>query len=812
MIGNAHIDPVWLWAWQEGFQEVKASFRSALDRMKEFDFFVFTCSSAAMYEWVERNEPVIFEEIRQRVAEGRWVIVGGWWIQPDCNIPGGESFVRQGLLGQRYFMEKFGKTASVGYNVDSFGHAGMLPQILRKSGLDAYVFMRPMPHEKSLPAPLFWWESDDGSRVMSFRIIHKYESWGKELEQGVARTAEQLIEPLSDLMMFYGVGNHGGGPTIANIESIVEMNERTDLPELAFSSPDRFFETIRERGDVLPVVHDDLQHHAVGCYAAHSGIKMWNRRAENRLSAAELFAVVAEKETGLPYPDDYRRAWKNVLFNQFHDILAGTSIREAYDDARDEFGEALAIAGRGLNGALQSLSWNIGIDKEEGMKPVVVFNGHSWSGTMPVKLELGAMGSKPLVLDESGRIIEVQVGQASSTTADPNGRFSYAFVDDLPAMGYRVYRVYADPANAKPTAAARPGGMLLAEPHALENGKFRLAFDPDTGWISSLYDKKLQSELFAGAAARPAVLEDFSDTWSHGVFRYDKEVGQFKAADIRVLEAGPVKATIRVVSMYGQSKLVQDFSMYRDLDQIEVKVKVDWRERFKMLKLMFPVALAGVKPTYETPYGHIVRESNGDEEPMHSWVDYSGYLLKDGPAYGISLMNDGKHSCSMNNETIGLTVLRSPIYAHHVPAQPDPEQEYEFMDQGIQRFTYALLPHPGSWERAGTVQRALELNQPPLTVVESYHDGRLPQRNSFIDVDQSTIVVCALKKAEDGGGYILRCRETIKKSTVALIKLPHWGREIRSSFGPCEIKTFYIPADGDRPVVETDLIERPLGG
>ena len=245
MIGNAHIDPVWLWRWQEGFQEVKATFRSALDRMQEYDDFIFVASSAAFYAWVEQNDPPMFAEIRQRVAEGRWEMVGGWWIEPDCNIPGGESFVRQALYGQRYFQEKFGVTARVGYNVDSFGHHGMLPQILKKSGLDFYVFMRPSPHEKDLPGHLFWWEADDGSRVLTFRILDAYCTWEWELEPHIRRCAKALAEsPLDDLMCFYGVGNHGGGPTKENIETIRRLQAEDELPTLLFSTPERFFESV----------------------------------------------------------------------------------------------------------------------------------------------------------------------------------------------------------------------------------------------------------------------------------------------------------------------------------------------------------------------------------------------------------------------------------------------------------------------------------------------------------------------------------------------------------------------------------------
>ena len=189
MIGNAHIDPVWLWSWQEGFHEVKATFRSALDRMNEYDDFTFVASSAAFYEWIEQNDPEMFKEIQERVDQGRWQIVGGWWLEPDCNIPGGESFVRQALYGQSYFQSKFNTIARLAYNVDSFGHNGMLPQILKKSGLDYYVFMRPMPHEKELPARLFWWESEDGSRVLAFRLPFSYATWHEDLESHVAECA-----------------------------------------------------------------------------------------------------------------------------------------------------------------------------------------------------------------------------------------------------------------------------------------------------------------------------------------------------------------------------------------------------------------------------------------------------------------------------------------------------------------------------------------------------------------------------------------------------------------------------------------------
>ncbi|MFC4599520.1 alpha-mannosidase [Cohnella hongkongensis] len=798
MIGNAHLDPVWLWQWQEGFQETKATFRSALDRMNESDDFIFTSSSAANYEWVENNDPGLFAEIKKRVGEGRWHIVGGWWIQPDCNIPGGESFVRQGLYGQRYFKEKLGVTAKVGYNVDSFGHHGMLPQILKKSGMDYYVMMRPMPNEKGLPGRLFLWESDDGSRVLTFRILFEYCTWGKELDKHVARCASELKEPFDELMCFYGVGNHGGGPTKENLDSIRRMNGDPNYPELEFSHPTRFFEEMSRRDLPFPVVHDDLQHHASGCYSAHSGIKRWNREAENKLIAAEKLSILADWTTGQPYPRAYARAWKNVLFNQFHDILAGTSIEPAYEDARNMHGEAMSIAERGLNDAVQSLSWNIGIEPEEGMKPIVVFNPHAWNAKVNVELEIGGLKDASVLVDDAGMAVPHQAVQSQATA---NGRSRLCFVADLPSLGYRVYRLLPE-ANRKSEASP-----IKAHDYAMENERFRIEFDPDTGYIRSLFDKKVQTEVFLADAAKPVVLEDRSDTWSHNVFHFNQPIGAFKAVSVRRVEHGPVKSVIRVTSEYGRSRLVQDFAMYRELDQIDVKVTVDWREPFKMLKLVFPVNLIFTRQSYEIPYGYIEREHNGEEEPGQAWIDYSGILRQGGTSYGVSLMNDAKYSYSIQNKEMAMTVLRSPIYAHHDPKTPDPDGHYSFIDQGIQRFHYALLPHEGAWEEAGTVRRAAELNQRPISLIETYHEGKLPQRLSFLDVDRDNLVVSVLKQAEDGDDMIIRCYETNKQATEGTIRLPLWNREIKAKFGPCEIKTFLVPKDAALSVTETNLLE-----
>jgi alpha-mannosidase len=797
MIGNAHIDPVWLWQWQEGFHEVKASFRSALDRMQEYDDFCFVSSSAAFYGWVEHSDPQMFEEIKQRITEGRWQVVGGWWIQPDCNIPNGESFVRHSLYGQHYFKEKFGVTAKIGYNVDSFGHHGMIPQILKKSGMDYYIFMRPSPHEKGLPSRLFWWESDDGSRVLTFRILFEYCTWGKDLEKHVLRHVNEMQPPFDNLMCFYGVGNHGGGPTIENIESIQRMNAEACFPQMPFAQPEQYFQDMLAQDLPIPVVHDDLQHHASGSYAAHSGVKRWNREAENLLMAAEKWSAIASRVTQQPYPQDFHRAWKNVLFNQFHDIMAGTSIESAYEDARNLYGESQAIGGRALNYAVQSLAWNINIPQEAETRPIVVFNPHSWQSKVNVEIEFGRFTANDVLLDEQGNEVALQTVQSHVTSG---GRHRLSFIADLPSLGYRTYRVAPRENHAQFPA-------IEATDTVLENDRFRLEFEAETGYIKSLRDKRKGNEVFIDAAAKPVVLEDTSDTWGHNVYKWDKVIGAFVASSIRLVEHGAVKSVIRVTSSYGTSKLVQDFTMYRELDRIDVHVTVDWREQFKMLKLRFPVNLHFMKATYEIPYGHIERFANGEEEPAQNWVDLSGTARDTGDTYGLSILNDGKYSFDTEIRDIGMTVLRSPVYAHHIPTQPQPDGHYSFMDQGIQRFTYTLLPHEGSWERAATVKSAWELNQKPVALNATFHGGKLPQTDSYLHVDAENVIVSAVKQAEDNDDLILRCYETGGIATEATIQLPHWKRKVTAKFKPCEIKTFRIPKDSKQAIVETNLLE-----
>ncbi|HEY3342347.1 MAG TPA: glycoside hydrolase family 38 C-terminal domain-containing protein, partial [Anaerolineae bacterium] len=568
-IGNAHIDPVWLWRWPEGVETVRATFRSALDRMKEYPDFVFTGSSAAFYAWLKDVDPAMFKEVQERVREGRWEIAGGWWIQPDANIPAGESLVRQALYGQRFFQREFGRMATVGYNPDTFGHTGTLPQILRKSGLTRYIYMRPMLNEKTLPGNVFLWEAPDGTQVLTGRIARSYGSWGEELLEHVKGCDKERPAYVDDYIVFYGVGNHGGGPTKRNIESLQKIAKENGLPRVTLSSLDAFFSAIERQiaaGAQVPVVHDDLQHHARGCYTVESDVKRQNRRSEHLLMSAERWASAAWTALGRPYPaQELSDAWLAVLFNQFHDIQAGSSLPEAYQDARDSYGQAATIANKAINFSLQTISSQV--DTRGPGDALVIFNPLPWAVTVPIEVERGAAS----LTDSSGNPIAGQSIQPMTVV----GQRRSVFVTELPALGYRVLRQDADRAatdnpifKALEDAPAHTAvdNALVVTSTSLENRYWRIEFDSASGQMTRLYDKQNRAELLASAGNTGIVINDPSDTWSHDIVSFRDELGRFGKATIAIEEAGPVRAGLRIESQWGKSTLLQRVYLYRDLN------------------------------------------------------------------------------------------------------------------------------------------------------------------------------------------------------------------------------------------------------
>jgi alpha-mannosidase len=808
MIGNAHLDPVWLWVWPEGYQEARATFRSALRRMEEYPDFVFTCDQVVLLAWVEESDPELFARIRERVAEGRWQNVGGWWVEPDCNLPAGESFVRQGLYGQRYLLAKFGVPATVGMNADPFGHHAMLPQILRGQGLDSYCFLRPGPEESTLQHTAFWWEAPDGSRVLAYRIPHEYCSCAGDLAAATRDSLSMLERRLGDAMVFYGVGDHGGGPTRANIDSIHRYDRMGSFGRLVMAAPRRYFDELAARGEQLPVWGHELNTHAPGCYTAHSGIKMWQRRAQAAILAAERWAAVGAARFGVEYPvAELGHAWRQILFNQFHDILGGSAIEPAYDDARDQLGEAVAIAQRITTRTHSAIARRVGIPSEAGTQPLLVFNPHPWPVTAQVEVQSGAANGVHVV-DSEGAPAPSQPVQPVATL---DGRHAIAFEAVLPPLGYRTYRLRPGPASPAPSP-------LHASPTVLENELLRAEFAPATGWLSSLLDKRSGVDVLRGARGEHTLIRrDPTDTWGHHVVSYRGPGEPMRTARATLREAGPLRARLRVEREFGRSTMVEEFVLGARSDALEVRVTLDWREPGHLMKLCFPLAVAEPLATYEIPFGAIERPVDGREYPGQSWVDVTGTI--DGAAAGLAVVNDAKHGYDVTatddgSVSIGITAVRSPVYAWHDPRQLDAGEFYTHQDQGVQAWRYLLVPHGDDWRGADLFRRAAELSMPVRAMLESSHPGPLPARQGYVTDGAGHVLITAVKGWEDGGtapDLIVRAVETTGQPVRARLKLPLLGRVIEAEFGAWQLRTFRVPLAGGA-VREVDLLERDLGG
>ncbi len=791
MIGNAHLDPVWMWRWQEGYAEAKATFRSALDRMNEYPDYKFTCAAAVVYSWVEETCPDMFEEIKARVAEGRWVIAGGWWVQPDCNQPSGESFARHALYSQRYFMEKFGVTAKVGYNVDSFGHNQSIPQFLKKSGMDNYVMMRPGEHEMHLESNLFEWKSPDGSTVNVFRIINGYAS-NFESKEDFSRNIDQICnmseQSFDSTMVFYGIGNHGGGPTKKNLSFIEEMKTeyREKGIEILYGSPDDFFKKLEsDKNNVqLYKLNNDLQHHASGCYSAVSKIKTANRNCENRLIETEKYAVLSNVYTKMIYPaDKIENAWRNTLFNQFHDSLGGCSIKPVYSDALEFAGETLSVSAKIKNNALQRLSWNIDTSGE-GFIPVVVFNPLSWNVCSDIRIN----GEFNHVTNWDDKNIPSQL--IRSETQSCYGRCDTLINVSVPAFGWTVYKCARNNKNEY-------ANEFYTDSETIENSKIKIKFEKHSGYIKQITDKTNQKDLLKSFGAIPAVIDEFyHDTWSHAKNYFTNKIAQFNDAEITVIETGPVRACIKIVNRYNNSVLTQYFMLSAGSDIVEVKCVIDWHEKNKMLKLEYPVNILNPHAYYEIPYAFIERPCDGEEECGLRWI-----AVRDDSGEGLAIINDNKYSFSIKDSTLNLTVVRSPIYGDHGNTRSD---ESPYTDQGEHEFSYKLMPLKENNKFSDIIKLSEEFNTPPTYIIENCHSGSLPQFSCNAYCSADNVILSVIKKAEDDNGIILRLYETDGKMTECTISLPLISLSIDTKFTPHEIKTLRIT---DNLCYETLLTE-----
>ena len=762
LIGNAHLDPIWFWRLQDGLSEIKATFRSALDRIAQFPGFVFTAACISYYQWIEENCPSMFREIQQAVAGGRWCITGAMWVQPDCNIPSAESFARHFLYSQKYVREKFGITIKTGYNVDSFGHNGALPKLLREGGVENYVFMRPSEgEEKQYPfqSPTFRWRCGD-DEVAAFRIfIGGYGSNMRDDRDLISCDNIADGQPV-DFMMFYGVGNHGGGPTITNVKQILAYQPKARHP-FAFSDPDRFFNAIRASAyDALPVYEGDLQNHASGCYSANNPIKMANCLAEDRLGEAEKWQVMANALLGRPFDrENMEDAWKGVLFNQFHDVLCGCSIEKAYDDAQTFMQAALARSLRIEQQALQAISWavdtNKGVDAlskdsdwlwemEDLGTPIVVFNPLSRPVKAPVLIRKPRYCAGITYVDETGEHpVPYQEVRGDMTEHDYKNVF--LILGEIPAFGYRTFWVYA-----KRPFPFEPDTQLQVTAHSLENNCIKVTFDPQTGDINSLVDRRTGRECVGRYAAKALMVDDSAnDTWAHGNFVFDQVEGAFEAPEFRILEEGPCRISLSVRQHLRSNTVEQVYTLYPDDETLHVSASVFITEPLKMVKLAFCPTFQIQNVTYGDAGDRLTKPADGREEPMQRFA-----AVTNGET-GLAICPKGKYSACANETYMAFVAVRTCYFADHMAYR---DGRLVPQDLGENRFDYTLSPFTGDYTPLEQTCEWLHAEFPMIS--ETYHRGPLPQSGSLLTTSSDNLTVTAVKPAEDGDGLIFRIRET----------------------------------------------------
>jgi len=792
--GNSHIDMAWLWPWTETVEVVRNTFRSALDLMREYPDFKFTMSSARTYAWMEEKYPDLFKEIEQRVREGRWEVIGGMWVEPDLNMPGGESLVRQILVGKHYFHDKFGIDVKIGWNPDSFGYSWQLPQIYKKSGIDYFVTQKLMwAHEfTTFPYKLFWWESPDGSRILTY-FPHDYAA-GIDPAQ-MARDLSAWIPSLygtdskqqSEMLHLYGVGDHGGGPTRTMLDNAVRWKKPDVVyPNIRFSTAKSFFDDLEEKLPTMkvPTWRDELyfEYHR-GVLTTQAETKKRVRTTEELLLNAEKFSALATLY-GTAYPsEDFARAWKDLLFDDFHDILPGSGIAVNYLDAKRNL-EDVSRVGRGiLDRSLSELTARINTTGP-GV-PVVVFNSMSWPREEVVEADVQLPMAVPAirVVNDEGRAVPSQLLAISKATHQARLLLKVS----VPGLGYRMYYVRG---AAKPAAIP---SEIKASGETIENDLVRLKVDSQSGCMTSLYDKRSKTEALAASESdtggpRQSVCANLLQTFRDKPKQWDawnidadfeKEHWDLDQADeVKLVENGPLRAILRVKNHFQNSTFVRDITITAGSPRVDVNMAADWHEKHILLKVAVPSSTHNDKATFEIPYGAIERPTTRNtpaekakfEVPALHWADLSD------TTHGVSLLNDCKYGYDAKGNVLRLSLLRSPEW-------PDPHA-----DEGRHEFTYSLYPHVGSWRDALTVRRGYELNYPLLVRQIEKHEGEVKDNFSFMQIRSDNVVLTAVKKAEDEDALIVRFYEWAGKETDVKLQLPA-GAETAS---------------------ETDLMERSL--
>ncbi|ELR96555.1 alpha-mannosidase [Gloeocapsa sp. PCC 73106] len=743
LLGHAHLDLAWLWTITETWQVAKNTFASVLSLQQRFSELTFAHSTPVIYEWIEQHHPDLFAAIQQKIQQGKWEVVGGMWVEPEVNLIGGESLVRQLLYGQRYCQEKFGRITQIAWLPDSFGFPRQLPQILQQAGINYFVTGKLHWNDTTkFPYGLFNWSALDGSSVVASMLPQNLAGVMDTNPLSMTNHAFAWREQTGLTHAFWlpGVGDHGGGPTQEMLEVLQRWSQSAVFcPRLQFTTALDYLQQLPQ--DNLPVWDDELylEFHR-GCYTTKGDQKKLNRYAEGLLYEAEMFGAIASVLGESQYPaKQITSAWQEVLCNQFHDILPGTSIPEVFVEAQQRWTSAIALGEKILKDSLDTIIAQINLPPVPypGAQPLVIFNSLNWCREEVVSISTppGDWG----ICDLEGRILVTQ------RSCELELLF---FASNVPSVGYRLFWLYPLESEVKPVFREPPD-------YILDNGLLRVVICPKTGDILSIFDLKSQLELLKAPANQLQSFQDqgqYWDAWNIDPNYQAHSLELTQLQEIQSLETGPLRWRVRVVRQMRKSLWEQDYLLNLNSPVLRILTRVDWQETHTLVKAAFPLVLESDRVSYETACGVVNRPTQPQNLAEAAKWEVSALdwacLVDSRQNYSFSLLSDCKHGYDSQPSQLRLTLLRSPTW-------PDPQA-----DRGKQEFTYAIYPHPGTWQQAEVTRRGAELNLP--LKIDYLHPvqgkKRLPPTTSFLQLGAENLRLMALKGGETGD-WILRCYE-----------------------------------------------------
>jgi len=823
LISNAHLDPVWLWPWEEGAAEAVSTFRTAADLCEQDEHFVFNHNEVILYKWVQSYEPELFRRIQKLVKQGRWHIMGGWYLQPDCNMPSGESFVRQILTGRAYFQKYFGVQPTTAINFDPFGHTRGLVQIMAKSGFDSYLFGRPTPDCLELPGEDFVWVGYDGSEILATRFAGWYHTpLGRAAETIQDRMAEHA-ESRPVLAVLWGVGNHGGGPSRVDLSDVNKLiDKRSDLA-IRHSTPEAYFADLRRHCPDLPRHERDINPWAIGCYTSQVQIKQKHRELENEIYALEKMATAASQQGLLKYPEEaLAEAMEDLLYGEFHDILPGSSIEPVEEASLRCLDHGLEIVSRERMKTFFALATGQKRATRDAI-PVLVCNHHPFRTRTLIECEfnLPDFHSKEKFTDigvyHRGRLLPCQVEKELSH-CPVEWRKRIVFWADLDPGVVNRFDCQLNVIQSKPP-------VKLKE----RNGKIRFKTDAIEVVINAktgLLDKYRVDgcDLLQPDSMEPLVMADTADSWVMFANSFPKIVGRFQLVSakeaaaisatqgrtlppVRVIEDGPARSVVEAILKYNRSVICQRYMLPKVGTEVDVETIVYWHEKDKMLKIAVPTTIRSGRFLGQVAYGVEELPSDGSEAVFQKW----SAVVDDERNIALTSINRGIYAGDFQKGTMRLSLLRSSAYAGHPDAEGDligiPQDRYSpRMDQGRRRFRFSLNAGKARKRLEAIDREALVKNEFPFAL-SFYPSGKGKLPKALAVLNDKVVQITAIKQAARGHDLILRLYEPTGKKRSTVLSLPLHNKKIQVELRPFEIKTLRVRGR-DGKITEVDLLER----